>query len=108
MLFGPASRDRSQQDARLAEGYPAVVGPDQLRTRRHEEEAPRRAVVDVLRDLRGDQARQVGLDAGDQSRRYECACLQDLGPGRVHQPAEADGAAICRSVEKGELAVCMF
>ena len=68
-----------EQDARLAEGHLAVVAADQFGALRHKEKAACRAVVDIFRDLRGDQARQVGLDAGDQSRRYDRARLQDIG-----------------------------
>ena len=68
-----------EQDTRLAEGHLAVVAADQFGALRHKEEAAGWTVIDVLRDLRGDQARQVGLDAGDQSRRNHCARLQDIG-----------------------------
>ena len=94
-----------EQDAGLTKRNLAIVAADQFGTLWHKEEASRRTVVDVLRDLRGDQARQVGLDAGDQSRRDDCARLQDIGRGRIHQTVGTDGTAIGGTVEKGELVV---
>ena len=41
-----------------------------------------RAVVDVLRDLGGDLAGQIGADAGDQRGRNDGAGLHDIGRRR--------------------------
>lgn len=52
----------------LTEADIVAVLADQPRALRDEQNAPGRAVVDMLRDLGGDLARQVGSDAGDEGR----------------------------------------
>jgi hypothetical protein len=55
-----------EQDAPLAEADAAVILADDAGALRHEQDLARRAVVDVLRHLRGDLAGQIGTDAGDE------------------------------------------
>src|SRR3546814_19119337 len=67
-----------EQHAALARRDFAVIFADQPRALRDEKNASRRAVIDILRDLGGDLAGQVRLDAGDQRGRDAAARLHDL------------------------------
>ena len=64
-----------------------------------------RAVVNVLGDLRGDLARQVGPDPGDQCRGDHRARLQDIRTGRRFDAVGTDGATVDGAIEKGELVI---
>ena len=58
-----------QQDAALTEADAIVILAEQPRALWHQQDAARGAVIDVLRDLGGDLARQIGTDAGDERGR---------------------------------------
>ena len=72
-------REQASQHAALAELNIVVVLADDARALGYEQDAPRRAVIDILRHLRGDLARKVGSDAGDQRGRDDGAGLQNRG-----------------------------
>src|SRR3546814_8383935 len=64
-----------EQDAGLPGANLSVIVTDQPRALRDQQDAARGAVINILRNLRGDLARQVRADAGDQRRRNNAACL---------------------------------
>lgn len=55
-----------QQHPLLAISDLGVIATDQCRALRDQQDMPGRTVIDILRDLRRDFARQVRADAGDQ------------------------------------------
>lgn len=57
-----------KENTALAESNLAVILADQARALRDQQMALGRAVIDVFRDLRGDLARKIGLDAGHQQQ----------------------------------------
>ena len=97
-----------EQHTRLAEGDLAVVLADEARALRDEEVRAGRAVIDILRHLRGDLAGQIGADAGDERRRDDGAGLQDIGRGLL---GETIGLTVRRSgsaLTKASLRSCAF
>jgi superfamily II DNA/RNA helicase len=68
-------------------------------------EAPRRAVVDVLGDLRRYLPRKIGANAGEERRRNHGARLQDITRCRRREAIGAHRAAIDGRVDEGELAI---
>src|SRR6266436_2013648 len=89
----------------LAEGDLAVIGADELRALRDQQEPAARAVIDVLGHLRGDLARKIGTNAGDECSRNYCPGLDHVAGNGIFQAIRADGLAINRAVEEGRLAV---
>ena len=68
----PIGKDQpgpDQEDPTLADGDSIVVSADQAGALRDQKKAARRAVIDILGDLRGDLTWQVGANAGDQRGR---------------------------------------
>ena len=51
----------------LAERHDTVVAADEARALRDQENPPGHAVLDILRHLRGDEPRQVGVQPGDEA-----------------------------------------
>ena len=80
----------SEQHAGLTGGDLTVILADQPSPLRDQQAAPRGAVIDVRRHLRGDLAGQVRTDAGDERGRDNATGLHDVWRCRRRQPL--DGA----------------
>src|SRR3546814_18545513 len=74
-----------EQHAALAVSDLAVIVADQPRALRDQQNAPSRAVIDILRYLSRDLSRQVGTDAGDAGGGDDVARLNDMGRDRIGQ-----------------------
>ncbi len=73
---GVAMVERAVDMRRLDRDQPG--GADQPRALRYEKDPSGRAVIDILGDLRGNLAGQIGADAGDQGGRDDTPSLQDF------------------------------
>ena len=89
-----------QQHAALPELHTGVILADDARSLRDQEQRACRAVIDILRDLRGDLARQIRTDAGNHCSRDHGPCLKDIGRCWRHDPIDGNGLAIHRTIEK--------
>src|SRR3546814_21066658 len=67
--------------AALPERDVAIVAADQRRALRDQQRPPRHTIIDILRDLRGDQPRAARIEARDQARGDDAARVQ--GPWRT-------------------------
>src|SRR5262252_1520877 len=94
-----------QKDAILAEGDLAVIGADELRALRDQQELAARAVIDVLGHLCGDLAGKIGTNAGDEYGRNHSAGLDHVAGSRIFQAIGADRLAIDGAIEEGGLAI---
>ena len=94
-----------EQHAALAEADAVIVLADEAGRPAAQAGAARRAVIDVLRHLRGDLARQVGADAGDERGRDDGARLEHIGRRGRGDAIGRDGAAVGGRIEEGELPI---
>ena len=78
---------------------------DQLRALRDQKIFAGRAVIDRLRHLGGDLARQIGTNARDERGGDHGAGLHDIRRGLGVEPVWTDRALVRRSVEECRLAV---
>ncbi len=94
-----------EQDAALSEPDAAVILADDASALRHEQDLARRAIIDVLRDLRGDLAGKIGTDAGDERGGDHGSGLKHiLRCGRCYAIGR-DGALVGRLIEESELTI---
>ncbi len=105
MPSGMMMRVQTSSTRALPEGNRAIVLPDQLRPLGNKKILAGGAVIDSLRHLGGDLARQIGTYAGDQRGRDDRASLHDIWRRLRFEPIGTDRAPIGRSVEEGGLAV---
>src|SRR3546814_3715287 len=77
MRISDWSSDVCSSDLLLPHGYFAVIVADQPGTLRNEENATRRAIVDILGHLRRDLSGKVGPDPSDQRGRNETSRLKE-------------------------------
>ena len=89
-----------QKEAVLADDDVAVVFAEEPRALRDQEVAAGGTVKDVGGDLRGDLARQVGAEPGDERGRNDGAGLEDEGTGWGYQPFWASWVGICAMCQK--------
>lgn len=104
----PRSHDHAvpdKQHARLPEGDLTVILADETGTLRNEQVRAGGAVIDVFRDLGGDRAWQIGLDAGDERGGDHRPGLQDIGRGLFLNTIRTDGLPVGFGIDEGELAV---
>src|SRR3546814_13338862 len=61
----------------------AVIFADKPRALGNEQDATGRAVIDILRHLRGHLSRQIGPYSGNQRCRDQASGLEDIGRARL-------------------------
>lgn len=83
-----------EQHAVLSKLNIGFIVANQPRALRDEQDAPGRAVIDILGDLRRDQARQVRTDAGNQRGGNDRSGQQDVGRGQPGEPFGRDSAPV--------------
>jgi hypothetical protein len=92
----------------LPERDHAIIAADQPRSLRQEQNSSAGAVIDILGQLRGHKARQVGIEPGDQARRYDAPCRKDVGRGCSLQAMGIYDLVIAPGFGKGDLvALCI-
>lgn len=94
-----------QKHPTLAERDLAVILADQAGALRDQQMAPGRAVIDVLRDLRGDLAGKIGLDAGNQRGGDHGSSLHDIGRRFLLYAVGTVRASVSFGVDEGKLAI---
>src|SRR6266478_7405749 len=94
-----------QQHARLTEGDLAIVNADQSCPLRYEEEAPGRAVKDVLGHLGRDLARHIGTNSINERSGDHGPSLDHERRSRLRQSVRTGGSSIDRGVNERKFAI---